>query len=88
MQLQADLLGRTVHVADSPDASALGVALLAARSLGLGDVPPAGPPRPADPRTAVGAALSGDERAARRAAWGEAVLRSRGLAVTTDRGAS
>ena len=34
MQLQADLLGRPVHVADVPEASALGAALLAARTLG------------------------------------------------------
>ncbi|HEY3436233.1 MAG TPA: FGGY-family carbohydrate kinase, partial [Actinotalea sp.] len=71
MQTQADLLGRAVLVADAPEASALGVALMAARALGLAEAPPAGG-APVEPAAA-------DERAARRSAWATAVARSRGL---------
>ncbi len=35
MQIQADLLGRAVPVAEAPEASILGAALLAASTLGL-----------------------------------------------------
>ena len=72
MQLQADLLGRTFHVADVPEASALGAALLAART--LGHWAGAGghqevSPGPVDPAPA-------------RAEWARAVRRSRGLEVS------
>jgi glycerol kinase len=72
MQLQADLLGRPVHVADAPEASALGAALLAARTLGYSGPQPTAT-REVWPRV-------GDPRAARDE-WGRAVSRSRGLAV-------
>ena len=72
MQLQADLLGRPVRVADAPEASALGVARLAARGL-------SGPRRPAgrDSGRDVRPALDEPARTARRAAWADAVARSR-----------
>lgn len=86
MQAQADLLGRDVVVADVSEASALGAALLAARALGL--PPPSGPAARGDetaPRQAGGGRVTpvvpGPERARRRAAWAEAVRRSRGLPV-------
>ena len=73
MQLQADLLGRPVHVADEPEASALGAARLAARTLGFA-APAAAvtqrvSPGPIDPRPS-------------REHWARSVRRSRGLAVT------
>jgi glycerol kinase len=73
MQLQADLLGRPVHVADVPEASALGAALLAARTLGLAVAP-----------ATVGVAVEpGDDprTSDRRGAWARAVARSRGHEV-------
>lgn len=72
MQLQADLLGRPVHVADVPEASALGAALLAARTLAL-PVADRGTPTVVEPRDA-GAAD-------RRREWTSAVARSRGQHV-------
>jgi glycerol kinase len=88
MQLQADLLGRPVAVAAASEASAVGAALLAVRALGLaGDVPPPAAPTVVEPR------LPEDQRRRARAAWADAVRRSRGHAVpspavpapTTDR---
>jgi glycerol kinase len=88
MQLQADLLGRPVAVAAASEASAVGAALLAVRALGLaGDVPPTAAPTVVEPR------LPEDQRRRARAAWADAVRRSRGHAVpspavpapTTDR---
>lgn len=75
MQAQADLLGRRVDVSAAAEASALGAADLAARSLGLA------PPAPAGPRATYHPRLSEAERAERRAVWHAAVRRSRGLAV-------
>lgn len=72
MQIQADLLGRDVHVADAPEASALGAARLAARALGV--------PEPAPSTGSVVAPAPGD-RAGRRLAWARAVARSRGAPV-------
>ncbi len=73
MQLQADLLGRSVHVADVPEASALGAALLAARTLGH-----------AGSTSAVTRQVSPGpiDRSPAREHWARAVRRSRGLAVT------
>lgn len=72
MQLQADVLGRSVRRAYTPEASALGVARLAAERLGL-PLPPAEagvlvPPH--DPRGRLA-----------RLEWADAVGRSRGLAI-------
>ena len=72
MQLQADLLGRPVHVADVPEASALGAALLAARTLGR-----AGQASAVTEQVSPG---STDPRPAREH-WARSVRRSRGLAV-------
>ncbi|HWS57675.1 MAG TPA: FGGY family carbohydrate kinase [Actinotalea sp.] len=78
MQLQADLLGREVLVADAPEASALGAALLAARTVGLA------PPEAPDPtgRPPVRPSIDAVERSARRRAWARAISRSRGHAVS------
>jgi glycerol kinase len=73
MQTQADLLGRPVVVGDVPEASALGAAMLAARTLGM-DVAAPVPGRRVEP-TSGGAAD-------RRAAWARAVARSRGHAIS------
>ncbi len=73
MRLQADLLGRPVRVADVAEASALGVARLAARTAGTDPAPEAGPEEGRDVRPA----LDEPERSARRAAWTDAVARSR-----------
>ncbi len=72
MQRQADLAARPVHVGDAPEASALGAATLARRTLGFG-AEPAGVrdvfrPEVADPGPA-------------RRAWATAVARSRGHAT-------
>ncbi|GAA3769007.1 FGGY-family carbohydrate kinase [Plantactinospora mayteni] len=77
MQIQADLLGRPLRVADAPDASALGVATLARQALGLtGDgVPEATGGALVEPLMAAGV------RASRRAGWAAAVARSRGAVV-------
>ncbi len=72
MQIQANLLGRPVRVADTPEASALGAALLAARALGL-PVAPMSQGRLVQP--------SHTDPSSARAAWSAAVSRSRGLAV-------
>jgi glycerol kinase len=72
MQLQADLLGRGVHVADVPEASALGAAALGARALGLSV---------AEPATGVVVDPVAAGRADRRRAWSRAVARSRGRDV-------
>jgi glycerol kinase len=78
VQRQADLLGRPVAVARAPEASAVGVALLAARSLGLAAAPPKSGP-------AVAPTISPGRRDADRAGWHAAVRRSRGLSLTTGR---
>lgn len=75
MQIQADLLGRPVTVADSSAASALGVARLAAEGLGFA------PPLPAEgqqvqPRS--------EDRAEARRRWTQAISRSRGLPVSLE----
>ena len=77
MQLQADLLGKPVDVADSSEASALGAALLAARTLGL--APSTSTAAGASP--AVTPEIGSVERAQRRAGWASAVARSRGRAA-------
>ena len=82
MQMQADLLGRAVRVSDSTDASAMGVALLAAQSLGVTPEAPAVDEAPPSLRTpTLSPTLPPKDRAARRAAWSAAVDRSRGRAV-------
>lgn len=72
MQTQADLLARPVLVGDAPEASALGAATLARRTLGhhADSAQPATrfDPQPTDPGPA-------------RQAWQRAVVRSRGLAT-------
>lgn len=68
MQLQADLLGRPVHVAHTREASALGVASFAARAVGL-------PVAPQPPATTVEPVLA--DRSAHRIAWARAVARAR-----------
>ncbi|MCV2394212.1 FGGY family carbohydrate kinase [Actinotalea sp. M2MS4P-6] len=75
MQTQADLLDRPVEVSDVAEASALGAALLAARTLGL---PTA---HPAPGRRVVPTPDAVTTRGPARAAWAAAVARSRGLAV-------
>jgi glycerol kinase len=71
MQLQADLLGRPVHVADVAEASALGVATLAARTAGTEPTVTTHDGREVRP------ALDEPGRTAQRAAWTDAVARSR-----------
>ena len=68
MQVQADLLGRPVQVAAAPEASALGVAALAARTAGLpvAAVPPTAAVAPAAP-----------DRPTSRVTWARAVARAR-----------
>ena len=75
MQLQADLLGRPVLVADVPEASALGAAALAARAIGLPVTDP--PPGSVFEPTEAG-------RAARRSSWSRAVARSRGHDIRSN----
>lgn len=77
MQAQADLLGRVVLVADAPEASALGVAHLAARALGLADQAPGSTGVPVAPERV-------DERSERRTRWASAVARSRTHAAGND----
>jgi glycerol kinase len=79
MQLQADLLGRPVHVADAPEASALGAALLAARTLGHAGPPP-WPTPPVTRKVSPGSVDPGPAREQ----WTRAVRRSRGLDTTSD----
>jgi glycerol kinase len=84
MQLQADLLGRAVHVSDVADASALGVARLAARTLGAPDGAEHAKTAGTDARggsAVVVASLAESPRRAARARWAEAVARSRGQSV-------
>ncbi len=77
MQLQADLLGKPVDVADSSEASALGAALLAARTLGLAPSTSTAP----EASPALTPAIDSIDRAQRRAGWADAVARSRGHAA-------
>lgn len=79
MQTQADLLGRTVHVAATQEASALGAALLAARTLGA-SADQTGWGTGAD-GAVVTPVLPATERARRRAAWADAISRARGEQV-------
>jgi glycerol kinase len=78
MQLQADLLGRPVRVADVAEASALGVARLAHRRTAGPPGPPSAerPPGPEDGHD-VRPVLDEQPRRARRHAWADAVARSR-----------
>ncbi len=78
MQMQADLLGRSVHRSESRDASAVGVAMLAGQSLGV--APQIAGTHSAATR-AMNPGLTAGERSARRAAWSASVARSRGQAV-------
>jgi glycerol kinase len=71
MQIQADLLRRPVQVGDAPEASALGAAALARRTLGYA-AEPAHVRRRFDPRP--------EDPAAERDLWSRAVARSRGAA--------
>jgi glycerol kinase len=75
MQIQADLLGRPVTVADSPAASALGVARLAGEQLGF-----------AVPQPATGQQLDplSEDRATARTRWAQAISRSRGVSVSPE----
>lgn len=75
MQTQADLLARPLHVSDAPEASALGAATLARRSLGV-TVSSSDPGVQVDP--------SGADPRPARAAWARAVARSRGQALPND----
>lgn len=77
MQLQADLLGRPVLVADVAEASALGVAKLAAR-LTAGAAPTAAPTEQGTQHGQdVRPALDAQRRETQRVAWTDAVARSR-----------
>jgi glycerol kinase len=79
MQIQADLLGRPVQVALSSEASALGAALLAARTLGFA-TPDA---EPGDCFSPIPASAA--DRMSGREAWAHAIARSRGLPVSPNR---
>ncbi|MFV2088685.1 FGGY-family carbohydrate kinase [Micromonospora sp. LOL_021] len=72
MRLQADLLGRSIRVADAVDASALGAATLARQSLGLTD---------ADTAVSAGMlvepTMAAEARTRCRTEWAAAVARSR-----------
>lgn len=72
MQLQADLLGRDVAVSPVAEASALGAALLAARTIGAADTWVSG-----ESRTVEAAPTRAD-----RSVWGDAIRRSRGFATS------
>lgn len=80
MQLQADLLGRPVHVAQTAESSALGVALLGAEALGHKDARTNWAP-------ALGHAVvvlptkSSSWRQRHRNRWAQAIARSRGISV-------
>jgi glycerol kinase len=75
MQVQADLLSRPVTVADSPAASALGVARLAAERLGF-----------APPEPAAGLQIDpvAENRHHARNRWAQALSRSRGVSVSPE----
>jgi glycerol kinase len=74
MQTQADVLGRPVKVATETAASALGAALLAARTLGFATP---------DPRRGECISPQVLDRTSARQAWAGAVARSRGIALAT-----
>lgn len=72
MQIQADLLGRPVTVADAAEASAVGVAMLAGTTL------TGSPARPASRGARVAVpALDPETRRSRRSEWAVAVARAR-----------
>jgi glycerol kinase len=75
MQIQADVLGRPVQVAAATEASALGAATLAARTLGF-----------ATPDARSGECISPRpiDRVSARQAWAGAVARSRGVALASN----
>lgn len=75
MQIQADVLNRPVRVASTTEASALGVALLAARILGF-DTPDA----PAGDRFVP----SGADCTPARQGWARAIARSRGTPISSN----
>ncbi|BEP13972.1 FGGY-family carbohydrate kinase [Acidothermaceae bacterium B102] len=75
MQIQADLLGRPVEVASDPEASALGVAMLAAQTLGMA-VAEQRPGRLLQPK--------GSRPPQERVAWKQAIARSRGLRLLAE----
>lgn len=77
MQLQADLIGRPVHVSSAAEASALGVAQLAATTLGLEVAPPEEGNRVVPDESQSWTSPS-------RQRWRTAVARSRGLAVNQN----
>lgn len=77
MQLQADLLGRSIQVADVPEASALGAALLAARTLGH-----VGPTSGSASTVARQVSPGSVDPGPAREQWARSVRRSRGLSVS------
>ncbi|MDR2254189.1 MAG: hypothetical protein LBD97_10125 [Bifidobacteriaceae bacterium] len=72
MQLQADLAGRPVAAAATPELSALGAAAMAWRGLGA-------PPRPRPQGTVYQPQEDAAWRDARRSQWTQALSRSRGM---------
>jgi glycerol kinase len=93
VQIQANLLGRPVEVASSPEASALGVATLAAQQLDVAP-PPSVPgyrvsPESASEHTPEHTPEHAPESTNRspsageaRRAWRQAIARSRGMSVS------
>ena len=75
MQIQADLLGRPVTIADSAAASALGVARLAAERLGF--IPP-------EPTSGRRVEPTSENRTDARRRWAQAISRSRGVPVSSE----
>jgi glycerol kinase len=83
MQIQADLSGREIYRSTAGDLSALGVAHLAGRTVGVWTEPDIERlPRPRDRFQPGGSAQLRSER---KAGWHAAVSRSRGLPVRPDR---
>jgi glycerol kinase len=75
MQIQADVLGRPVQVAAATEASALGAAVLAARSLGFATP---------DPHDGACIRPRAVDRVSARRSWARAVARSRGIPPSRD----